>query len=130
MWRARLAIASFEPDRFECQATAHHDGAFFKRHTDAAAGRNVGRILSFVYYLWREPKLFSGGHLKFYGPDGAVSNEIEPENNSIVFFPSVLDHEVTLVTCPSKAFTDGRFTVNGWVHGKNDVSAVSGAAQH
>lgn len=123
---ARLAIASFEPARVEIQATAHHDGAFFKRHTDSAAGRNVGRILSFVYYIWREPKLFSGGNLKFYGADGTVSDQIDPEDNSIVFFPSVLDHEVTLVTCPSKSFCDGRFTVNGWVHGKKDGSATSG----
>jgi hypothetical protein len=123
---ARLAIAPFEPARFECQATAHHDGAFFRRHTDSAAGRNVGRILSFVYYLWREPRLFSGGNLKFYGPDGKASKQVEPDDNSIVFFPSVLEHEVTPVTCLSKSFADGRFTVNGWVHGKKDGPATSG----
>jgi Rps23 Pro-64 3,4-dihydroxylase Tpa1-like proline 4-hydroxylase len=40
---------------------------------------------------------------------------VEPRNNSIVFFLSRYLHEVLPVSCPSKAFADSRFTINGWV---------------
>ncbi|MGB8690572.1 MAG: proline hydroxylase, partial [Microcoleus sp.] len=32
-----------------------------------------------------------------------------------VFFLSRYMHEVLPVSCPSKAFADSRFTINGWV---------------
>ena len=41
---------------------------------------------------------------------------IEPLCGSIVFFPSECLHEVAPVACGAD-FGDGRFTVNGWVHG-------------
>ena len=41
---------------------------------------------------------------------------IEPLCGSIVFFPSECLHEITPVACGAD-FGDGRFTVNGWVHG-------------
>ena len=36
-------------------------------------------------------------------------------NNSIVFFNSRCRHEVMPVICPSQAFENSRFTVNGWI---------------
>jgi Rps23 Pro-64 3,4-dihydroxylase Tpa1-like proline 4-hydroxylase len=33
-----------------------------------------------------------------------------------VFFPSQSEHEILPVRVPSRAFGDGRFTVNGWIH--------------
>src|SRR6184192_3632415 len=41
---------------------------------------------------------------------------IVPRQNQLVAFPSCLAHEITLVDCPSRAFADSRFTVNGWFH--------------
>jgi SM-20-related protein len=41
--------------------------------------------------------------------------DVEPHNNSILFFPSYVLHEVLPIRCPSGAFADGRFTLNGWV---------------
>jgi Rps23 Pro-64 3,4-dihydroxylase Tpa1-like proline 4-hydroxylase len=41
---------------------------------------------------------------------------VVPEQNQIVFFRSELLHEITPVVCPSQAFADSRFTVNGWLH--------------
>jgi Rps23 Pro-64 3,4-dihydroxylase Tpa1-like proline 4-hydroxylase len=64
-----------------------------------------------------------GGELVLY--DARIENNhyvkaqsfktIEPRNNSIVFFQSFYLHEVLPVSCPSKTFSDSRFTVNGWV---------------
>ena len=45
-----------------------------------------------------------------------TSERIEVVQNRIVFFPSVLMHEVMKVQCPSAQFVDSRFAVNGWVH--------------
>jgi Rps23 Pro-64 3,4-dihydroxylase Tpa1-like proline 4-hydroxylase len=41
---------------------------------------------------------------------------IVPQQNQAVFFLSSLAHEITPVECPSGAFADSRFTVNGWFH--------------
>ncbi|MBE9012911.1 2OG-Fe(II) oxygenase, partial [Pseudanabaenaceae cyanobacterium LEGE 13415] len=41
--------------------------------------------------------------------------EIQPINNSIIFFPSHFLHEVLPVSCPSRQFADSRFTLNGWI---------------
>jgi SM-20-related protein len=41
---------------------------------------------------------------------------IVPQPNQIVFFPCSLLHEITPVECPSRAFADSRFTLNGWLH--------------
>lgn len=50
------------------------------------------------------------------------SSETEVRHNRIVFFPSVLMHEVLPVAFASGNFADCRFAVNGWVHG--DVSGA------
>jgi Rps23 Pro-64 3,4-dihydroxylase Tpa1-like proline 4-hydroxylase len=41
---------------------------------------------------------------------------IEPRQNQIVLFPCSVLHEITPVKCPSRAFADSRFTMNGWLH--------------
>ncbi|MER5728904.1 2OG-Fe(II) oxygenase [Streptomyces sp. NPDC002138] len=78
--------------------------------------------MTYVYFFHREPVPFTGGRLRFLEtrlvdgqpiPGPAVA-EIEPRQNSVVFFPSFHYHEVETVSCPSRRFTDSRFTVNGW----------------
>ena len=120
-----FTIRSFPVKRFESQLTASNDGDFFKIHNDTGAiGEGKGRELTYVYYFYREPKRFMGGELVLY--DGKVENHtyeradsytvVEPRHNSIVFFLSNCLHEVLPIRCPSQAFQDSRFTVNGWVH--------------
>lgn len=110
---SKLAIAPFEPTQVECQITAHNDGHYYRVHTDNGSPEVVRRVLTYVYYFYREPRKFSGGYLRLYNADS--HQDIEPRNNSIVFFPSGLSHEVLPVSCPSGQFLDSRFTVNGWV---------------
>ncbi|MBD2742707.1 2OG-Fe(II) oxygenase [Coleofasciculus sp. FACHB-1120] len=119
----KLGIPSFRVSDIESQLTSHNDGNYFKIHNDNGSPETATRELTYVYYFYREPKPFSGGELLIY--DSKVENNfyvqsdsfktIEPRNNSIVFFLSRYLHEVLPVICPSKAFADSRFTINGWV---------------
>lgn len=116
-------IEPFAISQIEAQLTAHNDGNYYKIHNDNGSEDAANRTISYVYYFNREPKNFSGGALRIY--DLNVENglylqadsyqEIQPINNSIVFFPSHLLHEVLPVVCPSRQFANSRFTLNGWV---------------
>jgi Rps23 Pro-64 3,4-dihydroxylase Tpa1-like proline 4-hydroxylase len=113
----------FEVGNVEAQLTAHNDGNYYKVHNDSGSPDTATRELTFVYYFYREPKSFSGGELVIY--DSKIENnyyvkadsfqKVEPRNNSIVFFPSYYMHEVLPIHCPSQAFADSRFTINGWI---------------
>jgi len=116
----KLGIPPFRVRRALAHVTANNDGDFFKRHTDFYQGR----VITFVYYFYREPKRFTGGELRLYHTNcknGRVAatrdfDTILPQQNHIVFFPSFLVHEVSRVRCPSHALEDSRFTVTGWVY--------------
>ena len=118
-----LQIAPFPAADIECQMTAHNDGNYFKLHNDNGSPDTSTRALTYVYYFHNEPKAYGGGALRIYdsviadgfyrcGPHAA---DIEPKNNSVIFFVPHTHHEVLPVRCPSGRFEDGRFTVNGWV---------------
>jgi SM-20-related protein len=119
----KLNIPSFALGDIEAQLTLHNDNNFYKLHNDSGSPDTASRFFTYVYYFNREPKAFSGGELLIY--DSKVENNfyvadetfrtVEPRNNSIVFFLSRYMHEVLRVSCPSKAFADSRFTINGWV---------------
>jgi SM-20-related protein len=110
-------------DAIECQITAHRDGGFFHAHNDNGSSNTANRIFSYVYYFQSRPRAFFGGELKLYEPQiengadiiGRDYCTIHPKDNSIVFFPSHVWHEVLPTYVPSAAFCDSRFTVNGWV---------------
>jgi Rps23 Pro-64 3,4-dihydroxylase Tpa1-like proline 4-hydroxylase len=117
-----LAFAqSFKAENIECQVTAHLDGGFFQIHNDSGGEKMERRVITFVYYFASRPNAFLGGELKIYAPDGQESGRranftlAPPADNSIVFFPSDVMHEVLPTYVPSKQFSDSRFTVNGWI---------------
>lgn len=120
----KLGMEKFPITRFESQMTASNDGDFFKHHSDNAEEEIASRELTYVYFFHQEPKAFQGGELRLHDADRQNGSwvtaggykAIVPEQNQIVFFRSVLLHEITPVVCPSKAFADSRFTVNGWLH--------------
>ena len=119
---AKLGTRPFDP-RMELELAAHNDGAFYKAHIDTFTGeedRTSDRVLSGVFYFYREPKAFSGGALRLYRfgsteAEPGDSIDIEPEQNSFAVFPSWARHEVRPVSCPSRAFADSRFAVNCWL---------------
>jgi len=107
----------------ECQVTAHGDGDFFAVHTDNALPEIAHRRISYVYYFHREPKQFSGGHLRLYNTlleggfnaCGTLAADIDPPGNGLIIFPSHCHHEVTPIQCVSTALKDQRLTINGWL---------------
>ncbi|MFN6479302.1 2OG-Fe(II) oxygenase [Nostoc sp. DedQUE07] len=120
---SKLNLPSFSVSQIESQLTAHNDGNYYKLHNDNGSSDTATRELTYVYYFYQEPKSFSGGELLIY--DSKIENNVyvnaetfktvEPRNNSIVFFLSRYMHEVLPVNCPSQAFGDSRFTINGWL---------------
>lgn len=110
---------------FELELVSHNDRGFFKPHLDTFTGPATvtegPRLLSAVYYFFKEPKAFSGGALRLwrFGADEGDQDhvDIEPERNLLVVFPSWAPHEVLPIACPSGAFVDSRFSVNIWFRG-------------
>jgi SM-20-related protein len=122
-----IGTEAFEPRKLEVEIVAHGDGAFFKEHRDTFQyGEKEDekfvacRAISAVYYFHRVPKSFSGGVLRIYPLIGRDKSnafvEIEPTNDTLVFFPSWFPHEVLPVSCPSGRFEDSRFAINFWIH--------------
>jgi Rps23 Pro-64 3,4-dihydroxylase Tpa1-like proline 4-hydroxylase len=126
----RTGSKPFEVEYFELEIAAHGDGAFFAHHSDIPVGKGrkplggdktgkQDRLVSAVYYFHREPRRFSGGTLRLYrlGDLEAAGDyvEFEPEQNSLVVFPSWVRHEVRPVSCPDCSFEDYRFAVNAWL---------------
>lgn len=120
----RLQMAPFELREIELQVTASNDGEWFRPHRDSGHGPVASRELTFVYYCHREPRAFSGGDLRLFGFGDSAEDPgaqrraetITPVQNSVVFFPSHLLHEVTPVSAPGGRFEDSRLTYNGWLH--------------
>jgi Rps23 Pro-64 3,4-dihydroxylase Tpa1-like proline 4-hydroxylase len=120
---AKLGMDEFSIASIESQITASNDGDFFRVHPDNGHDEVAGRYLTFVYFFHREPKQFEGGELRIH--DARLHGEhyvttgkyqtIVPQQNQIVFFPCSMLHEITPVKCPSQAFADSRFTLNGWL---------------
>ncbi|NJN58852.1 MAG: proline hydroxylase [Leptolyngbyaceae cyanobacterium SL_5_9] len=119
----KLGLPSFPVSQIEAQLTAHNDGNYYKIHNDNGSTDTATRELTYVYYFYQTPKPFTGGELLIY--DSKIENgffvgtetfkTVAPRNNSIVFFLSRCLHEVLPVHCPSQAFVESRFTINGWV---------------
>jgi hypothetical protein len=117
----RLGIAPFEMGEFELQLTAYNDGEYFRAHADRDEESLARRQITFVYYFNRAPKAFEGGDLLLYDGDTTAFSQrhftrVTPEDNRLVLFPSSAQHEVSMVRCPSRAYEDSRFTLNGWVN--------------
>lgn len=112
------------PDgEMEIQLTTHNDGHYYRVHNDNSGEGFLHRVISFVYYFHRTPKAFTGGELRLYDRDvkdgmlrpGETWKDVQPLDNSLVFFDSRDMHEVMPVQCASRQFADSRFTINGWL---------------
>jgi SM-20-related protein len=121
-WIAALRVTPFEISDIELELAAHNHGAHFTLHADTYTRDKRARgdrMLSAVHYFHREPKGFRGGCLRLHrlgARPGDPGTDIEPEQNSLVVFPSWAPHEVMPVECPSGEFADSRFAVNCWVY--------------
>jgi SM-20-related protein len=119
----QLGVEEFPVTHVEAQITASNDDDFFGAHSDDSQETIASRRITFVYFFHREPRQFEGGELRLHDSRGSERHvsagsyqTIVPQPNQIVFFPCSLLHEITPVECPSRAFGDSRFTINGWLH--------------
>ncbi len=121
-WTKQMRLSAFELGLLELQLAAYPDQAHFAFHTDAtlSSSLHAGRALTAIYYFYREPKRFAGGALRLFnigaGPESSDFKTIEPQQNTLVVFPSWIGHDVTLVTIPTQHFADSRFAVNCWLN--------------
>lgn len=121
-WTAALRVTPFETSEVELELVAHNDGAHFTLHSDtypSSEPTRGDRMLSAVYYFHRQPRAFEGGSLRLHrlgASPGDPGLDLAPDDNSLVVFPSWGPHEVMRVDCPSRAFADSRFAVNGWIY--------------
>jgi Rps23 Pro-64 3,4-dihydroxylase Tpa1-like proline 4-hydroxylase len=119
-----LGVPGFAIARTELELTAHGDKAFYKTHIDTHTGAQRAqephyRVVSLVYYFYREPKGFSGGEIALhpFGMDDEANVQVvEPLHNRLLAFPAITQHEVRKVSCPSGNFADSRFAINCWLH--------------
>lgn len=74
--------------------------SFYSEHQDDS-------ILTAVTALWKEPRKFIGGDLKFTKYDYTP----KMKNNSMVIFPGFVDHEVTSIEMNNKDIGYGRFSI-------------------
>jgi SM-20-related protein len=110
-------------NKIECQLAYHGDGGYFKTHMDNGLPDVAHRRVSYVYYFHREPRQFSGGHLRLFNTliengvstCGSLLVDLEPPRNSLVVFPSTCWHEVTPIESASSEIADLRLTMNGWL---------------
>jgi SM-20-related protein len=120
-----LQLSRFWPSGFEAELVAHGNGAHYRPHVDTSMGpqrdRDADRLISAVYYFYREPRRFSGGALRLHslpgiaGCDGGGAIDVSAAQDCLVAFPSWMPHEVLEVSCPSGKFLDSRFAANCWV---------------
>lgn len=120
-----VGIEPFPVYHTECSIVAHGDGHYYRKHVDTGAGSAAARakhhrVVSSVYYLYREPKGFSGGALQIHGldaPHNCLSTVvIEPQHNRLAVFPAFIPHEVHDIVCPDDTFAKSRFSINCWLH--------------
>jgi SM-20-related protein len=113
-----------EPKEFEI--TAYPDGGHIGEHIDTKTSGKRVRVLSCVYYFAATPRRFSGGALRLYSlpsfsrkSDEAAALsfvDVQPDTDTLIVFPSWINHQVLPVRVPSGAWVDSRFTINCWVH--------------
>jgi len=97
------------------------DNEKYDYHIDMI-GKNKLRIITFVYYFFKEPKKFKGGEIEFTNSPIVNGNLVEenadtliikPENNMGIIFDSSVPHFVHPTS--SNNFNEGRFSVNCWL---------------
>ena len=116
----RLGLHGPRAQRIELGLSAYLGGSFFAKHKDNGASASHTRLASFAYYFNRRPQRFSGGDLLLYDAEGNAFTRIQPEHNSIVFFPAACVHQITPVEGELEGFGDARFVLHGGVRSEVD----------
>lgn len=99
----------FFTTNFDCTLMSYYENSgYYEPHTDVSC-------YTYVFWLFKEPKLFSGGDLTF--PE--LNQSIQIKSNMAVLFPSWLDHKVDKIDmCDTieKYKCNGRFAFTTFYH--------------
>lgn len=112
--------------KFEMTLVNYRDGDFYRRHIDTFTGggtSRLSRLITCVYYVHRQPRVFTGGDLRLHSISGNRFIDIESRFDRLAVFPSWLPHEVLPVGLQVEDPAAGRFAVNIWVRGTYSVAA-------
>ncbi|WP_372410642.1 2OG-Fe(II) oxygenase [Streptomyces luteireticuli] len=82
----------------------------------------AGRV-TFLYHLHRRPRGFTGGQTRIFdstvreGRPGIAESfrDVQPDHDSLVFFPADAWYQIRPVTSPSAKLLDSRFAFHGWL---------------
>ena len=113
--------------KLEMQLTTHNEGGYYRIHNDNGTPNTAARVLTYVYYFHGQPVGFQGGQIRLYDSriefgrsrPAETFVQLNPENNMLLLFPSRVMHEVLPTHCTSRAFANGRFTLNGWLRNQS-----------
>jgi hypothetical protein len=118
----RIGMEPFKPGKVEMQVTYYSKAGRYYVHRDSGPAA-PGRLVTFIYYLHRQPRRFKGGDLLLFDePDPPQTmrpvdyTRIAPTDNSLVLFPSDRLHAVSEVWLETEGPLDGRWAINGWLH--------------
>jgi hypothetical protein len=78
--------------------------SFYSQHKDDST-------LTAVTALWKEPKKFTGGDLRFTKYDYVP----QMKNNSTIIFPGFVDHEVTEISMDNTNVGFGRYSITQFI---------------
>lgn len=112
-----LGINAFKASFIEVKLRAYRNGEYFRTHHDGDKKRNI----TFVYFLYHEPKAFEGGELILFDSNTDKSGycdqftRIVPENKTLFLFPSHFYHAVLPVKTEGSSFLSARFVINGHI---------------
>lgn len=116
---SRLRLDPALPACIDLQMTLVQDGGYSLPHQDPSPREHRLRTPLCIYYFRRRPQAYSGGDLLLHDTDVnardcdlSAFSRIEPIDNSLIIFPRIWFHEVTLVQSASGEFADGRFALN------------------
>ncbi|MCG8609491.1 MAG: 2OG-Fe(II) oxygenase [Pseudomonadales bacterium] len=121
-WQKLLNVTPFTTGHIELSMLHYQNRQFYQVHKDQGLDETRSRTLTFIYFFYKQPKAFSGGELLLYDTDenahsaGTAFTQIEPENNTLLVFPSQYFHQVTPVQSSFCGFDSGRFVINGFIH--------------
>jgi predicted 2-oxoglutarate/Fe(II)-dependent dioxygenase YbiX len=118
-----LQIKNFAKSTVESNCVIYGNDCYFKRHQDTITFARKKRRISWVYYFHKEPKQFSGGELIFYKGKEEVAR-VAPQAGMLIVFDSSMYHEVLTVHVKSNDFTNGRFTITGFINQKLSLGTI------
>ena len=117
-----FGIGDFPVGEVDCTLTAQNHGDRIAWRSEGSSAEPGAPAIGYAFYFHAEPRAFTGGAFRLYNGReggapwrGAPAAEIEPGNNSILFFPSLCPYEVLALSCPSRRFADSRFAIIGSV---------------